>query len=75
MTIDEMLREAEKSGLTGFTLWRTTDGEWQASTRRKGDKGFTVHTDTDPVSAVRRSFQDKFGEAQSAPPPAGSVFE
>lgn len=46
-----LLAEAAKSGLLGFTLHKTQDGKWQASTT-PDRQSWTVAIDADPVAAL-----------------------
>jgi hypothetical protein len=63
MRLEELLREVSgpASGLDGLTLWRTNDGQWQASARRQGSSGFVVEIRPDIADAIDAVLASRFG--------------
>jgi hypothetical protein len=49
--MDALVRTAAARGMTGLTLWRTTDGRWQGN-RKTADGGWRCVTADDPVVAL-----------------------
>lgn len=49
--LDDMIREAASRGLSGLTLWKTSDGRYQANAKH-GD-GWRVEHSIDPADALR----------------------
>jgi hypothetical protein len=67
MTVETALKHAVSvDRITGLTLWRTFEGRWQASIRRKDGVSWNVVTLDDPVEAVLAALSGKKVE----PPPA-----
>ena len=50
--LDDAILGAARSGLQGFTLYRTQDDRWQASTTRDR-QSWSVHIADTPIAAVR----------------------
>lgn len=54
MTIDDAIREAAVSGrLVGLTIWKTADGQFQASIS-PDRQSWSIETASDPVTALQR---------------------
>lgn len=67
MSVEAALKQAVTvDRITGLTLWRTSEGRWQAGIRRKDGVSWNVVTDDDPTVAVLAALSGK----QAEPPPA-----
>jgi hypothetical protein len=69
-----LLIEAAKRGLDALTLYPTTGGRWQASTRWRGSDGWRITIGDDPVQALHLALADVIAESPPQPEPA-SIFD
>jgi hypothetical protein len=72
MTLEQALREAAKRGLSGLTLWPTSDGRWQANAKR--GNGWLVEHAADPVDALRLALSPLSEPKADTTPPEQDIF-